>query len=283
MSESLTTLDTGLGTTYERWALGRFLTNLCVQAGIDSLLEGPGDGMTGIAGLNSLPLGLLGIPVTLVLPRPDQAAFARQVWDCHAPGGPLQIVEAGEAASLPFASGSFDLAWNFNVMPRLPDPQAALAELARVSRRYVLVCVPNRQNYSFGLHRLHHRVSRQPWDHGRIDLMDPRSWEVLFAGAGLRVQGVSWVDCPWWPDIVDAGQLIADFFPPFRSVARKAAPDRRYRWEYPDLPYYQEAAFPQIHRQMERLAFFEFARPAWARRFLQRMFGHHVCVLASKG
>ena len=84
-----------------------------------------------------------------------------------------------------------------------------------------LIFVPNRLNYAFWLHRLHHWVAGEPWDHGRIDLMHADPWRDLFAKAGLQVKQTFHVDCPWWPDIVDAGQLIRDFFPFLKGLARR--------------------------------------------------------------
>ncbi len=185
----LTRADTGLGTTYERWAVNRLLSGLLSRLEVRTLVEGPGDGMTGIAGLNSLIAGLQGAAVSLLLPSPERAAFARPVSAHHAPDAQLEIIEEWDGQQMPFADASFDLAWNFNVMTRAADPQALLNELARVSRKYVLIFVPNRLNYAFWLHRMHHWVAKEPWDHGRIDLMHPRPWRGLFAKAGLRVRG----------------------------------------------------------------------------------------------
>jgi hypothetical protein len=60
--------DTGLGTAYERWALNRLLGRFHSRYQFHNLLEAPGDGMTGISGLNSLVLGLKGVEVSLLLP-----------------------------------------------------------------------------------------------------------------------------------------------------------------------------------------------------------------------
>src|SRR5262249_51821354 len=141
---SVTRADTGLGTTYERWALNRLLSGLVTELGVRSLFEGPDDGMTGIAGLNSLVAGLQGVRVSLLRPSPGRAAFARTVWAHHAPDAGLELAEGWDGRRLPFDDGTFDLAWNFNVMPRAEDPQALLNELTRVSRKYVLLFVPNR-------------------------------------------------------------------------------------------------------------------------------------------
>ena len=246
--------------------------------GIRTLVEGPGDGMTGIAGINSLILGLQGVRVSLVLPDSASAAFTQTVWAHHAPNACLEIVERWEGSRLPFGNGEFDLAWNFNVMTRQADPRSVLAELCRVSRTVVLICVPNRSHYAFGLHRLQHRVAKQPWDHGNVDLMQPEPWQRMFVELGLRVRKTIWLDCPWWPDIVDAEQLIVDFFPSLKRLARRARPENRYRWRAGELPYYRPDRYPEVFRRMARLAYFENSRPDW----LKRHFAHHIGVLAEK-
>jgi 2-polyprenyl-3-methyl-5-hydroxy-6-metoxy-1,4-benzoquinol methylase len=49
---------------------------------------------------------------------------------------------AEEATSLSFADDEFDMATAIEVLEHVPDPDATLAEMARVARRYVLVSVP---------------------------------------------------------------------------------------------------------------------------------------------
>jgi hypothetical protein len=258
--------------------LNRLLVQLHTALDLRTSFEGPDDGMAGIAGINSLPLGLQGVRTTLLLPHPGRAALARTVWHHHAPDADLETVETWDGKHLPFPDSCFDLAWNFNVMTRQGDPRSLLAELVRISRRYVLVFVPNRLNYSFELHRLHHRVAGQPWDHGRIDLMHPRPWRRWLTEMGLTVREAIWVDCPWWPDIVDFGQMIADFCPPLKGLARRARPENRYRWLGHQLPYYHLEEHPAIQRRLHRLAFFETSRRTW----LKKLFAHHVGVLAVK-
>jgi hypothetical protein len=108
--------------------------------------------------------------------------------------------------------------------------------------------------------------------------MDHRPWQALCQQAGLQVRETFYVDCPWWPDIVDLGQLIADFFPFLKGTARKARPENRLKWEAAQLPYYRPDQYQEIHRQMEKLAFFENSRIPW----LKRLFAHHVGVMAEK-
>ena len=52
----------------------------------------------------------------------------------HAAGAGRLAWQIGDIAGLPFADGAFDLAWGAQSMYSLPDPLAALRELARVTR-----------------------------------------------------------------------------------------------------------------------------------------------------
>jgi 2-polyprenyl-3-methyl-5-hydroxy-6-metoxy-1,4-benzoquinol methylase len=49
---------------------------------------------------------------------------------------------AEEATSLSFAEGEFDMATAIEVLEHVPEPEATLAEMARVARRWLLVSVP---------------------------------------------------------------------------------------------------------------------------------------------
>jgi len=49
---------------------------------------------------------------------------------------------AEEATSLPFADDEFDLACAIEVLEHVPEPEATVAEMARVARRHLLVSVP---------------------------------------------------------------------------------------------------------------------------------------------
>lgn len=58
-----------------------------------------------------------------------------------------RLVQA-EAAALPLASASFDLVLCLEVLEHLPEPEAALAELCRVSRGPVILSVPHQPYFS---------------------------------------------------------------------------------------------------------------------------------------
>lgn len=52
----------------------------------------------------------------------------------------------GDATSLPFPDGSFEVAFEANVLHHVPDRELVIREMARTSRRYVVLLEPNRYN-----------------------------------------------------------------------------------------------------------------------------------------
>jgi hypothetical protein len=105
------------------------------------------------------------------------------------------------------------------------------------------------------------------------------SWVELFDRLEANILEVQYLDCPWWPDIVNPAKMLQDFFPFLKSFPGWVKSENRGRWDYTELPYYRPLVYPEIHQQMSRLAYFENSRLIW----LKRLFAHHVCILASKG
>lgn len=76
------------------------------------------------------PVQYIGIDVSA-----EQVSIARQRW-------PHLRFEVASAYGLPFADRSADLVMACEVLEHLDDPALAVAELARVSRKWVLISVP---------------------------------------------------------------------------------------------------------------------------------------------
>ncbi len=56
-----------------------------------------------------------------------------------------------DARELPFDDNSFDLVYGWEILHHISNPSTVLAEMARVSRKYVMVAEPNRSNiFQFG-------------------------------------------------------------------------------------------------------------------------------------
>jgi SAM-dependent methyltransferase len=59
---------------------------------------------------------------------------------------PARDVRLAEAEALPFEAGSFDVAFEANLLHHLPAPARAVEEMARVARRAIVLIEPNRLN-----------------------------------------------------------------------------------------------------------------------------------------
>jgi len=59
---------------------------------------------------------------------------------------PCGKLVCGDALDLPFADNSFDLVFCANLLHHLDEPRMAIREMTRVSRRWVALVEPNRDN-----------------------------------------------------------------------------------------------------------------------------------------
>ena len=268
-------VDRGLGTTFERFAIYRWLESVAGRYAIHAVLEGPGDGVAGIPGIHSISLARRGCEVTVTLGGTAEVTLARRAWaaqGCLAQGDFVCV----HGLTLPFPSRRFDLVWNFNRLSFL-NPQALVAEMIRLSRRYVALMVPNRRNYGFPARRLYHHRTGLPWTYGDTTVMTPGAVRSLLEQAGLRVLEARWLDVPWWPDIIDPVAWLKAMIP---GASRLLSGDRRdgYRWEPDGLPYFDPVAYADLHRWMRRLGWMERTWPG----LFQMPFAHHFAVLAEK-
>ena len=270
--------DTGLGTTYERVAVARLLESLAARYAIRSVLEGPTDGITGIRGLNSVPLAQDGARVELVLGDADEVTIARRVWRELGLADHVTVRHSRDGR-LDVPPRSFDLVWNFNSLPQVADPGALLSEMCEASAKYVLVFVGNTMNYGYPIHRLHHRAAHEEWSHGDVEMMNPRLVEKMLGKRGFRVKERLLVDTPWWPDIDSPIEEVAATFLPF--LKRFASGSKRlqhYTWTPDNLPYFD----PERRRRLEAELGKHFAIEN-ARRFpFKVLFAHHRGILTER-
>jgi SAM-dependent methyltransferase len=210
-------------------------------------------------GTQSLIFALAGCDVTLVHSDPAVVVRTRQAW--RAAHVPLRAaVHHADMSRLPFDDGSFDLAWNFDAIPMQPDPAAAVAELARVSRKLVMVIVPNSANIGYPVHRA------AGWLRRRESLWGAHLWMngVVVAGAmraaGLRVTEVGFVDMPPWP----GGDAIARRMRTIREVR---------------IARTLRAADGEAEQMLQRLTFIERSKLPLA---VKRLFAHQIYLVARK-
>jgi hypothetical protein len=272
------TKDTGLGTTYERVAVAQLLEDLGRRYTIGSVLEGPTDGITGIRGLNSVPLAQAGASVELLLGDADEVGLARRAWETLGLAERLTVREATDHR-LNAAPRSFDLVWNFNSLPQVKDPDRLVSEMCEASSELVLIVTSNTWNYGFPVHRLHHRAAREEWSHGNIAMMNTRKIEGALAAGGFDVVERLLVDVPWWPDIDSPIEEVAATFLPFLKGLKSGSKRlERYTWTVDTLPYFDADKRAALERELKRHFLIERSRlfP------FKILFAHHRGVLARR-
>jgi hypothetical protein len=278
---AVTREDVGMGTPYERYSIHNFLRYLCEEYVIETAFEGPTDGMTGIRGINSMALAGAGVEVTLMLPE-EQIPYAQKAWTYE---GLENKVRFAPFVSEHFADdmGGFDLVWNFNSIPQMQDTSVVMSQMARISKRFVLVFVGNKSNYGYYIHRLHHKKTGTPWEHGDVEAMNISRIEEQFSALGFRTVQKLLADVPFWPDIdTTLEEVIGDLLPILKPLlsGRKSTEQRlrRFRFDYRSLPYFSEERLRDFRRLMGKYDFIEYSRLP----IPKFLFAHHRGILLEK-
>lgn len=188
----------GYGTEYERYALNKFASRMVDRYNISSVLELPANGVMGAPGIKSLIFAKVGCDVTVAHPSEEFLSTAKKVWDAF--GLDATFVKSHWLNST-FDDNSFDLVWNFCVYEHFDDPGAVIREMLRVTQQYVFIEIQNVFNIGYPLHRIHHLLRREPWDHGNPRQMKLSDVERVVTGHGASVVETGATDMPPWPDI----------------------------------------------------------------------------------
>ncbi|MCF6290875.1 MAG: hypothetical protein L3J03_07760 [Desulfobacterales bacterium] len=184
----------GKGVDYERYALRKLFHALVSSYSLRSVLEIPARGEKAMPSIYSLAFAEAGCRVFLI----NGEEKSRWAWE--------ELELCAEFRNCPdlhhtgLQGAGHDLVWNFMHLAKDGDPGAMLAEMARLSRRYILFIGVNRFNPGFFSHRMAHRLFRVPWNHGNIHFMNPFFVREYFSKNGLAVLKTGVVDTPPYPD-----------------------------------------------------------------------------------
>jgi SAM-dependent methyltransferase len=136
----------------------------------------------------------------------ERLATAREDYDTYADGTPGTFLQ-GDALSLPFADGAFDVVVCSEVLEHLPDYEGAIAELRRVCRPggTLAVSVPRSgpERVCWLLSEEYHRV-----EGGHVRVFDRDELRSAVEARGFRHLGGHfahalhapywWLKCLWW-------------------------------------------------------------------------------------
>ncbi len=95
----------GLGTNYERFILHGHFEKIKRRYSVQSVLEAPSFGMTGISGINSMWWAMQGVPVTVMDDNQERLDLITRVWKDVSLK--VELVFRKDFNSLPFADGRF--------------------------------------------------------------------------------------------------------------------------------------------------------------------------------
>ncbi len=270
----LTDYNEGLGLVYERFVLNDFLQNLAARHGVETVLEAPLYGMAGVSGINSVALAKAGCQVTLVDDNRMRLDGVQRIWDELAL--PVSLVQVRDWGRLPFADNSFDLTWQWAGLWYLPNAQALLHELARVSRNVVFVAMPNRWQVGYFMrkHLLDQGFFREIG--GREAWVDMAMNRGILEAAGVEIVDQGVLDVPPWPDTVMPASEVLE-----RLGIRSAKLQDQFSgegWTWSTMAYYLGEQ-PELREQVMRYTWLEYAPLPWQ---VKAVWAHHRYVVGVK-
>ncbi len=186
----------GLGTTYERFIVHQYFERLEKEFQIKNVLESPSFGITGISGINSMWWASHKVPVTVVDCEEKRIQLIQRIW--RETGLEVNLIFQRNYNSLSFRNRSFDLSWSFCALGFIEDAGRLLEEMARVTRKVIFVCLPNRRGIALrirnvlGKDGLGSRVDGDVGPERVITVLKRLGWECGERG---------YFDVPPWPDI----------------------------------------------------------------------------------
>jgi SAM-dependent methyltransferase len=265
----LTDYNEGLGLVYERLVLNDYLDRTISQHQVHTVLEAPIFGMAGVSGINSVRLAQRGCEVTLVDDNPDRLKGVERIWgELHLPA---TFVCHSDFAHLPFPDRAFDLVWEWAGLWYLPDAQALLEELVRVSRQLVFVAMPNRVQIGY-------LMRKYLLERDFVNYVDESWADIHRIQRTLRARGVEFLqegvlDVPPWPDtVMPAAQVLQ------RLGIKSKKLDSQFSgagWNWSTMDYYLGRR-PELKARIDAYTFLEHAPIPWQ---LKAIWAHHRYVL----
>ena len=265
----LTDYNEGLGLVYERLVLNDYLDRVVSQHSIRTVLEAPIFGMAGVSGINSVRLAQRGCAVTLVDDNAERLQSIARIWS------ELNLRATftyhTDFAHLPFDDNSFDLTWEWAGLWYLPNAEALLKELVRVSRKLVFVAMPNRVQVGYLMRK--YLLERDFVNYVDETWVDINRIKSVIRSSGTAIIGEGVLDVPPWPDtVMPAAQVLQ------RLGIRSKKLDAQFTgnsWNWSTMDYYLGRR-PELKAQIDKYTFIEHAPLPWQ---IKAIWAHHRYVL----
>lgn len=241
--------DEGLGTVYERFMLNRFFERLLDTYKINTVLEFPIYGITGLIGINSIYLAQKGCQVTLSDFNAEHLTEAQQLWSYLKKDCQFQLAKTSN--KLPFEADSFDLVYNFAALWWVENPTFAIEEMVRLSNNLIVIFIPNKWQPGYLLRKW--LLSRDYFRQVNTKWVEPAHIFSHCKGMGLKLVEKGALDIPPWPDTdIPLREIV-------RKLGLKGRKSRTFmekRWHWDIVSYYR-GVNPQLLEKLEKFAFIE--------------------------
>lgn len=257
----------GLGSSYERIILNRLLLDLKNKYDIKSLLEVPIFGFTGITGINSVDLYLSGCDVTLVDHDKERIVCVDQILkDLDVE---IKVEKVESYNTLPFHDKSFDMTWNFSALWFVEDLNIFLSELSRITKKVILLCVPNQSGMGYRWQKAHSDIpSDIVFNENNIN---PSLIKTHMRKLDWHFVSEAYIDCPLWPDIgMSKEKFLAQIIPAYSPTQHKEVPEKQINI----LDYYK-GLDPGFADRMLKFSFLENHAP----KVFKKYWSHHRWLL----
>ena len=257
--------DEGLGSSYERIILNKKMEQICRLFKAKTVLEAPSFGFTGTSGINSMSLAQCGYDVTVLDHEPERVELIKKVWSDVGLTADILLVE--DYIDLPFEDDTFDVSWNFSALWFVEDIEVFLKNLTRVTKKAIVLCVPNRLGIGYLSQRYTGKDDLKKYL--KEDYIKPAVFLKIMQDLGWKKVEGNFIDCPPWPDI---GMPKAKFLQKFGLgflVNEDVEPE-----PLTILDHYT-GKDPDFESKMMRHAWFENRMP-W---LVKRFWAHHRYVM----
>ncbi len=256
--------DEGLGSSYERIVLNKLLDYVCKVYKIQSALETPCFGFTGISGINLLNLARQGIKVSLEDHNLERLEKIRELWQelrLH-----TDIKYNPDYVQLDYPEKHFDLGFNFSALWFTQNIKSFLSEFCRVCHKAILICVPNRNGIGYKMQIKDYTPEKYPFLHP--EYLDLATIRYLMKQNKWQLEDENYIDCPPWPDIGMKKELFLN------RLLKKQEIQEKETEPVTILSYYQEED-SEFAEKMFRYSFVERTAPKQFKKY----WAHHYYLL----
>ena len=259
--------DEGLGSSYERIVINNVIHRLTETYHVDSILECPSFGFTGLSGINLMAEGLEGRRIYLEDHDAHRLNLIKGLWR-------EQVLDLKpnlnpDYQSLEYVDKSIDMAFNFSALWFAPDLKTILKEICRVTAKVIMISVPNQHGIGFKMQMKDYRKESYPELHP--ENIDPALISVHMRQLGWKKIEANYFDCPPWPDI---GMSKEDFLAKTLKKSRQVEAPPADKAPLTILNYFR-GEDPGFRDRMLRFYSFERYAPTW----LKKHWAHHYYMV----